>query len=61
MPDFDVAKRESTYSKHPKQKRPITPITDAELQVPRKTIDRKILADHLHLLEHDVAPGLGYM
>ncbi|KAL7525155.1 hypothetical protein ACHAXR_000881, partial [Thalassiosira sp. AJA248-18] len=45
--------------KHPKQKSPIQPLSVPELAIPRKTIDRDVLADHLHLLKHDVAPGLG--
>ena len=47
--------------KHPKQKTPITPITNAELQVARKTTNREVLAEYLHLLKHNVAPGLGCM
>ena len=45
--------------KYSKQKTPITPITDAELQVVRETIDMEVLSEHLHLLKHDSAPSRG--
>ena len=45
--------------KHPKQKLPITQLTEAELRVPRKGINSKVFRTILRQLKHDVAPGLG--
>ena len=45
--------------KHPARKAPITPLSEDELAVPRKGIDRGVLVAKLKGLKHDVAPGLG--
>eukprot|EP00956_Cyclotella_meneghiniana_P000879 scaffold1017_cov33-Cyclotella_meneghiniana.AAC.1 len=42
--------------KHPKRKKPITPLTAAELAHSRKSIDRKVFESTLTGLTHDTAP-----
>jgi len=44
--------------KHPARKAPVTPLSEDKLTVPRKGMDRTVLAAKLRL-KHDVAPGLG--
>ena len=45
--------------KHPKRKKPITPLTAAELAHSRKGTDRKVFESTLTGLTHYTAPGLG--
>ena len=46
-------------SKHPRRKEEVTPLTAAELGVPRKGICGEVLCTKLGQLTHDAAPGLG--
>ena len=50
---------EQMKRKHPARKKPITPLTEEELQAPRKGIDRDVFRKRLSQLKHDIAPGLG--
>ena len=45
--------------KHPARKEPITSLTEAELQSPRKGINSETFRKRLKGLNHDVAPGIG--
>ena len=45
--------------KHPARKKPITPLTNEDLQLPRKGLSRELLAKNIAALKHGVAPGLG--
>ena len=47
--------------KHTACKRPITPLSDAELEILQKGISHDVLVHKLGQLKHDVAPGLGYL
>ena len=45
--------------KHPAQKKPITPLTVEELQIPCKGINSEVFRERLKHLKHDTAPGIG--
>ena len=45
--------------KHPARKKPITPLSNEDLEKPRRGISREIFAKQIAGLKHDVAPGLG--
>jgi hypothetical protein len=45
--------------KHPTRKEAMTPLTEEELNVPRKGISKEVFDRELIALKHDVAPGLG--
>ena len=55
----DEAIIEQMTRKHPARKKPITPLSNEDLEKPRRGISREIFAKQIAGLKHDVAPGLG--
>ena len=51
--------RRRSQIRHPARKKPITPLSNEDLEKPRKGISRELFAKQIAGLKHDVAPGLG--
>ncbi len=55
----DPASVDQMTRKHPAQKAPITTLSNDEMRLPKKGIDRDMFLQEIRVLKADVAPGLG--